>query len=175
MINTSRLYQSGMTTRYHTENPVMRQCVDAHSWGVAALIIACHGNPSAELLKAAILHDTAERRGPGDIRYQAKRDNPVLRVEAMQAELEEFDRLGVHLPGLSDKEEAWLEWADMAEVSAYCRCLWEDCGYRCAVVIWGEAMEVILERVKPLNPAAVQFTSELQADYERARNEISLA
>lgn len=175
MINTSRLYESGMTTRYHTENPVMRQCVDAHSWGVATLIIACHQKPSAELLKAAILHDTAERRGPGDIRYQAKRDNPTLRAEAEEAEAAEFDRLGVHMPPLNSQEEAWLAWSDMAEVAAFCRRQWQDCGYRCAVTIWGEATTVCLERVKPLNLAAVQFTAQLCTDYERARNEISLA
>jgi hypothetical protein len=133
------------------------------------LIATCHPDPSAGLLKEALLHDAAERRGPGDIRFQAKRDNPALKALAESIEADEFIRLGLPTEsGLSASEEKWLKWADMAEVALYARNLYQDCGYPCALKIWGEAVPVIKERVAGLGIAAVQITNELYLDYKLA-------
>jgi hypothetical protein len=126
----------------------------------------CHPNPSAALLKQGLLHDAAERRGPGDIRYQAKRDNPVLKEAAEQIEDEEFRRLGISLPPLTDEEQQWLKWADMAEVALYARSQYVDCGYPCALVIYGEAVPVIKNRVAGLGIKAVRLTNDLTNEYE---------
>lgn len=170
MANVTRIFESGLTTRYHTENPVLRQCVAPHAWGVAMLIATCHPNPSPELFKAALLHDAAERRGPGDIRYQAKRDNHVLREAAVEVETTEFKRLGIQDPelNLDGEEMKWLKWADMAEVALYTRNLWQDCGYPCALEVFGEAVEVIEKRVGGLGIKAFRITDELSRDYRKA-------
>lgn len=171
MTDVTRVFESGLTTRYHTENPVLRQCVAPHAWGVATLVAVCNPTASAALLKACLLHDAAERRGPGDIRFQSKRDNPKLREEAEYAESIEFERLGLDDISLSTEEQMWLKWADMAEVGMYVRNLHQDCGYPCAVQVLKDAAPVLKERVKGLNQSAWSLTLELLKYYEEHSNE----
>ena len=128
MIDFNRLYQSGMTTRYHTDRQEVQHRVDSHAWGVASFILAHHPEPSVELIKAALWHDSAERRGPGDIRFQAKRDYPDLREAYEVAELDEFERLGVEW-NLTKEDMDWLKFADMAEVVMHVGFILRDLGY----------------------------------------------
>ena len=55
-----RIMLSGCVRRYHTLGDTISQTVGEHAWGVATLISLLHPDPSARLLKAALLHD-----GPG--------------------------------------------------------------------------------------------------------------
>lgn len=111
------LYSSGGTRRYHNR-PKLDQNVKEHSWGVALTIITLHPNPSAELLKAATLHDCSEKVY-GDFLSPAKVAFPELReLDIKCNELfwkDITDSTGMIYPKLTDEEQLWLNFADMYE------------------------------------------------------------
>lgn len=69
---TKSLHSSGRVTRWHTHGRAMQQSTAEHAWGVAAIILAIRPDASAELLRAAILHD-AHEVDFADVPYPVKR------------------------------------------------------------------------------------------------------
>ena len=109
------LLESGDVRRWHT-CPSLEQNVAEHAWGVATILALWHPRPSADLLRAALLHDCHEKKF-GDIPSPTKRAFPEL-VEREEAyELLFFDELGFESPydQLVSSDFAWLDWADKLE------------------------------------------------------------
>lgn len=112
---------AGEVRRYHAVPSVRPQSVGLHSWGVAVLCIYLLENDvSAQLLKEAIMHDTAELF-TGDVPYTVKRDLKDVK--------ERFDMLETHVRNeymllprqqLSKKEEAVLKLADTLDGLFWC-------------------------------------------------------
>lgn len=118
---TNYLYSSGGTRRYHNR-PKLNQNVKEHSWGVAIIITTLHPNPSANLIKAALWHDCAEKKF-GDFLSPAKVAFPELRE--LDKKLNELfwddisQRFGLKYPELTEEEQLWLDYADMYECSLF--------------------------------------------------------
>lgn len=117
------LYSSGGTRRYHNR-PKLDQNVKEHSWGVALTITTLHPNPSASLLKAAILHDCSETKF-GDFLSPAKVAFPELRELDKKLNIvfwEDIEKnTGMLYPYLTDEEQLWLDFADMYECYLFAR------------------------------------------------------
>jgi 5'-deoxynucleotidase YfbR-like HD superfamily hydrolase len=56
----NNLLRSGLVERWHTYGRALQQNIGEHSWSVALLVILLKPDASAELLRAAILHDVHE-------------------------------------------------------------------------------------------------------------------
>lgn len=114
---TNFLYSTGGTRRYHNR-PELNQDVAQHSWGVAVIILTMHPNPSVNLLKAAILHDSPEKVY-GDIVSPTKVAFPEAKeLDLKCARLFWEDVKNTHnfdYPELTEEEELWLSFADMYE------------------------------------------------------------
>lgn len=111
------LYSSGGTRRYHNK-PKIDQNVKEHSWGVTVIIITLHPNPSANLLKAATLHDCSETKY-GDFLSPAKVAFPEIReLDKKCNDLfweDISNRSGLSYPILTEEEQLWLDFADRYE------------------------------------------------------------
>lgn len=107
--------ESGDVRRWHTV-PAVQQNVAEHSWGVATILALYHPHPSADLLRAALLHDCHEKEF-GDIPSPTKRSVPELVEHEEAYELLWFDKLGLGSPYdfLLMADFAWLDWADKLE------------------------------------------------------------
>lgn len=106
-------------SRYHTVRTIVTETVGHHSHGVAMIcVLLTGGEPSANLLTAALIHDLAEHQ-TGDIPSPAKRE---YGIGDQVSELE--DRLlssaGIPMPLLSQKEQRLLKLADIAQGMLYC-------------------------------------------------------
>jgi len=112
-MDIDKIYRSGRVLRWHSYPEIECQTNAQHQWGVAVIIMANHPNPSAELLKAALLHDAGEIV-VGDMPKPCKDKKPELLAEYEKAEALALDGMGIKL-NLTKKEQAWLEWAGRAE------------------------------------------------------------
>jgi 5'-deoxynucleotidase YfbR-like HD superfamily hydrolase len=110
-----KLLVSGDVRRWHTIRD-LHQTTAEHSWGVAVIISLCHPNPSADLLRAALLHDCHEKMF-GDIPSPIKDRWPEIKAAEEHAEVLFFHDLGLVSPydHLSASDLAWLDWADKIE------------------------------------------------------------
>lgn len=116
------IWASGRVTRWHS-NPVMNvhyQTNADHQWGVAALCLVLHPNPSPELLRDCLFHDCGEI-GPGDVSYLAKRNDPELAVLVGRAEEYEHKRMGTSIVRLPESEVVWREMCDRLESVRFVR------------------------------------------------------
>ena len=113
---SGNLYRSGFVRRYHT-HPTLGahgQTNGHHQWGVAALIVALHPNPSRELLMAALFHDAGEYL-TGDLPYSFKMFFPkVYEAVSREEEAECADMLGRGLL-LEARDRDWLKMCDRLE------------------------------------------------------------
>lgn len=111
------LFSSGGTRRYHNR-PKLNQNVKEHSWGVGLIISVLHPNPSANLLKAALLHDCSEKIY-GDFLSPAKIQFPELKELDKRCNdifwLDIKEKGGMDYPMLTEAEQLWLNFADMFE------------------------------------------------------------
>lgn len=111
------LYSSGETRRYHNR-PKLNQTTGQHMWGVATIIIALHPNPSANLLKAALLHDSPEKIY-GDLLSPLKVDFPEAKELDEKCARKFWDDtkkdFGFSFPELTTDEKLWLDYADVFE------------------------------------------------------------
>lgn len=116
-----RLWATGGTLRYHTGQGwlLKPQDVAQHVYGVQFLCWAiCRGAPSAELLLAALSHDSGESYTgdlPGDIKRQLG-----LGLQFERLEVSFLAGLGFAREGLSSLDAAVLKLADMLEGCTYC-------------------------------------------------------
>ena len=156
-------YSTGSTTRYHTNAKLLQQGVDAHTWGVAALLAMVHPAPSAALLCAALFHDMGERFGPGDINFFAKIKHPELGLSSQRAEDEALSSLGLPEQPISVTEARWLKWADGAEVAMHAHRLWTDLGAPAALKVLRSALRV-MEQYDDLGPIVLSLRLRLEED-----------
>lgn len=105
-------------TRYHTVRTICQETVGHHSHGVALIAaFLSGGNPRAELLVAALVHDLAEHV-LGDIPAPSKR---AFAIGNQVSELEEKLLYGVDLKvDLSSEDARILKLADIAQGALFC-------------------------------------------------------
>lgn len=110
-----KLYDTGLVMRYHTHIQLNRfnQTNAQHQWGCAALIEAWHPDPSLNLFRAAVFHDSGELDA-GDLAYHFKRDNPELASAHRDVEEQALWQL-VKPFNLTDVEKQWLKLVDRVE------------------------------------------------------------
>lgn len=119
MNNSERLaaiYTSGNTRRWHAEDIIGEQRVSSHTWGMTAIVLILHPDPSADLLRAITFHDAPEVFS-GDIPFFARKAHEGLAAGDREIGDRWFDAM---LPGgdprtLTDEEKWWLSFADAAE------------------------------------------------------------
>lgn len=119
------LLQSGETERLHTVPHHGSYSTGHHSWGVAMIITMLHPNPSANLLKAALMHDCGEKfvgdnpssmKWMGENGVEARRYYKLVEADVNHV-LGVFDYVGV----IDNEEQMWLHGADMLEFLLWCR------------------------------------------------------
>lgn len=111
--------ESGHTRRFHTVPTIGFQTVAEHSFHVAMLCIEMsEGQPSSELLKAALYHDLPEIC-TGDIPAHVKWKNADLKnmLEAMENDFLFENDMDT---ALTIQEELILKYADALELGFYC-------------------------------------------------------
>lgn len=151
---TTLTYEAGKVQRYHTHPRLARlgQTDADHSWGVAALILQLHPNPSAALLTAAILHDTGERF-VGDMPAPVGRDNPALAAshKALEGDLR---RAHVYRGDyqLTDDETLWLKLCDRLECIMFASVTVPDLIYSHPWRQLADAVSSVKVSPKPLVP-----------------------
>lgn len=117
------MWRGGNTLRYHTMQTLKTDTVGHHSFNVACLIMYLRPECRAELLKAALLHDTAEAL-VGDMPAPAKRmlpDYPHASFREVFGVIEEkaMTAAGIELPGLTPEEGWVLSFADAVDGMRY--------------------------------------------------------
>lgn len=119
------MWEGGNVKRYHTETTLRTDYVGHHSFNVACIIMHLRPDASAELLKAALMHDVGERR-LGDMPAPAKRAMPdypggdSFRTVFGRLEEEHMRAAGLEFPDLNS-EEAWtLKLADALDGMRFC-------------------------------------------------------
>lgn len=137
--------------RCHTHDSP-RYTVGEHSAGVAYLLLALMPTqPSADLLKAALLHDIPER-WTGDAPAWAKWSSPELARTLKELEARICDRLGISFDHLSQEEERWLKATDSLELWLWCK------GQRVRGFSWAGSIIENLEKHLEANPPPKQIT-----------------
>lgn len=110
-------YEGGLTERFHTRPGLRRNTTGQHSHGVAMLCYWLSGQkPSANLLMAALTHDTAEQV-VGDVPAPTKWHLGGETLDRLEADaLTHYD---LHFP-LEKDEERQLRMADTLDGLLYC-------------------------------------------------------
>ena len=112
------LREGGNVRRAHTIPHRDEYTVGKHSYDVACIILALHPSPSAELLRACLLHDVPER-WVGDIPATAKWYN--IRIGEAFDEAERAVQLKWDIEvELNEEDLAWLHAADRVEFWLWC-------------------------------------------------------
>jgi 5'-deoxynucleotidase YfbR-like HD superfamily hydrolase len=127
-MNFAKLYDAGRVQRFHTTPDYTggaKQNIADHSWGVALVLLELYRRaekePTVNVLRAAILHDTEELI-VGDVAATAKWRFPALSAALLTAEEDARTELGTaSLPVLTAEESVFLRWADSLELAAYCK------------------------------------------------------
>ena len=114
--------RSGMVQRYHSNPWLARfgQTNAQHQWGVAAIILRYHPEPSAELLREAILHDSGEL-GAADVAGPVKAANPKIGEVLKPLEYATRLKIGLRPAKLTEEDQEWLSFADGAECICFVR------------------------------------------------------
>jgi len=117
--------RSGWTTRYHTTPELGRflQNDAEHSWRVAMIIYLCNPLPTKELIYEAIMHDTGEIF-MGDFPGPTGAKHPEVRKPISDLEKKYRFTMGIPCLKLTDQENEWLKFADIAECVHYMRTFW---------------------------------------------------
>ncbi len=166
--NTINCYEAGSVTRYHTHPRFVHfsQSDAAHAWGVTALIIQLHPNPSRELLVAGVMHDTGERFA-GDLPAPVKRAHPAL--AAQHAALEtKLRSTTVHMGDYitTDEDGKWLKLADMLECIMFASLTVPEA---LSTPPWISLMDAIEEFAKHVTPLPAIDIRELMTTAEERR------
>lgn len=116
--------KGGNTKRYHTVDMQRQQNVAEHSCFVAIIIGMLYFdiNESEEiknLMIWALFHDMAEG-GVGDVASPVKRAAPMLKALLDRAENDEFNKVGIIQPKLSDRAYRMFKMADNFEGLLFC-------------------------------------------------------
>ena len=119
MSNLLALYETLDVKRWHREKiPAQTTC--DHSGKMVLLCVALHPNPSANLLKAIILHD-AEEYLTGDFPSEVKEQIPELQKIEAQARGDFLEMFELENPfvKLTPDENLWLKYLDKLECLLY--------------------------------------------------------
>ena len=110
------LRASGHVKRWHTIRTLTQQTVAEHSGQALTLLLILHPDPSMNLVKALLWHDSSERL-VGDIPAPIRRAFPSFAAEYEQLELVVAMK---HHPSaivdLTDDEKRWLKAIDTLEL-----------------------------------------------------------
>lgn len=115
-MSLENIFESGRTRRYHA-NPQLchfNQTTADHSWGVVAVLLHIHPNPTVNLLAHAIFHDSGERWA-GDLPYPFKQQAPQITKAHEQIEHQLAEDNGIPVYPLTPEEYRWLNLADRLE------------------------------------------------------------
>jgi 5'-deoxynucleotidase YfbR-like HD superfamily hydrolase len=107
--------------RWHTRRMHHYETVGEHTANVLTIIFAlCHDrNPSAALIGAALMHDTAEQ-WTGDVPATAKWEMPILKENLDALEEKMMAQNWLKSPNLTEEEKLTLKWADMLDLCYTC-------------------------------------------------------
>lgn len=109
------LRASGHVKRWHTIRTLTQQTVAEHSGQALTLLLMLHPNPSLDLIKATLWHDSAERV-VGDVPAPALRANPTFKREYLRAEeMAVLDNHPSAMIRLTAEEDLWLKAVDRLE------------------------------------------------------------
>lgn len=112
------ILEAGYVERAHTLSHIGSYTVGQHCYGVASLILQLYtGEPSMELIRAALWHDTAERH-LGDCPATAKWNNKRFAAAHQDAEQEIMDGIGIKFT-LTREEYWWLKSIDRLELDIW--------------------------------------------------------
>lgn len=111
------ILQSGLTKRWHNRPP-LDQDIAQHSWGVAITLLKLHPNPSFNLIKHALYHDTHEKEF-GDVPFGTKQKFPKIREMEAKVQEEFFKDNGIDLEPLNEVDALWLSFADQYEAYVF--------------------------------------------------------
>lgn len=159
------LRAAAQTRRYHTKQTIGHQTVAEHSYYVAMLCIEmCEGNPSIELLKAAMYHDLAEAE-TGDTPATAKWTSRPLKEALLRME-DHFNRKHGLEVELTERETLMLKWADCLELGFYC----VD-----QMMLGNRHMKVIYENITEFMERSLPPLIEAEGVYDRLRSQYRVA
>lgn len=105
-------YRKARTLRFHTHFCTRQETIGHHSHGVAVIVSLVYPDASADLLRAAVLHDLGEGEW-GDMPGHTKRELGIREAVAVLEE-REMRRNGVEMPTLNAEEHRRLKFADNA-------------------------------------------------------------
>lgn len=115
------IYAGGRSTRFHTEDMLIRQDIASHSFGVAWMCELLTSNKARKvLIMSALSHDLAEHR-VGDIPSPSKR-RLNLSEQFEEYEMEELSNVGLsyYHDELTDGEKIVLKMADILDGMSHC-------------------------------------------------------
>lgn len=115
-VHLSQVRDGGNVSRWHVER-LDPQRVSEHSHGVAVILCFICENPSANLLKAALFHDLAEKQA-GDMPAPVKWEHPEINSFLHELEQRVKSRMGL-IVELTDEEERLLKIADYLDAAYY--------------------------------------------------------
>jgi hypothetical protein len=111
------ILRGGSVTRYHQEQPELRQSVAQHTWGVCVILLHLWPSVTPETLYAALYHDVAEGF-IGDVPAPVKRALPEG-IEGLERAFMEHLKLPYD-GDLMQSNLAKLKVADYAELCIHC-------------------------------------------------------
>lgn len=118
--NLIDFYLSADTRRYHNKRGVPIQSVKEHFAGMLLLLLKLHPNPSANLMRAIIVHDLPETDGFFcDIPHDLKEEYPVFREIENKKTAEFHEHFGIPEVKLTEVEQIWLKYLDGLECICY--------------------------------------------------------
>lgn len=105
--------EAGSVKRCHVIPIIGEYTVGKHSYDALSLLLCLHLDPSINLIKAVLWHDSAERWW-GDLPAPAKWANTHLKTIYERAENSKLDELGARC-ALTEDEQHWLRAVDSLE------------------------------------------------------------
>lgn len=112
------LIKSSKVRRWHAEPDIPVQTTGDHSWNMILCLLAIHPNPSANLMRAVIMHDLPEKFGC-DFPHHVKKNNPELKIIDESFSVIFNQHFGFEEIQLTPEEKLWLSFLDQFEVMLY--------------------------------------------------------
>lgn len=144
MNNVHKVLESGWVERYHAATKIPNQLLGQHQWGVAVIILHICKEPTAALLKIALLHDAPEIH-TGDVPAPIKDQDQKLKQLLDDIEETWWTENVGGLVGLSKEEQRFLKLADCLEGAIYCIRQY-SLGYKGALYTYSRWREFINQR-----------------------------
>jgi len=116
------LREAGALERCHNVPHHGSYSVGLHSYNAVNILLTLHPDPSPNLVKAMMWHDSPERF-LGDLPAPAKWYNADLAKEYTKAEKQVAEHMGIQhvFAELTDDDKNWMHAADRLELLQYCQ------------------------------------------------------